>query len=246
MFTLLQFSENDKRFIFVLLLAVILVFVLISYIGSLIIRIMKVQGQRMEGYVSPVIKLRIITDKKKFKRYATKKNWIIFYKQARIPVLILLVSFLILVIRNSFLGWNYNPFHEVEILEVAGEPYEHLISFSSILFILKWDIVIKEGILNIPPIECVHTPEFLVQAIPSYLFVTGLVVGGIWYIIVIQSFIARQFHIQKIIDKHISDTLEGYNQGTEIARDAINNIQQQQQQQQINSQVNNQNGKIDL
>ncbi len=228
---LLQLSENDKRFLFVILLVFILVFVLIGYIGMLIVRVMKRQGKKLDSYVAPVVKLKVITDKKKFKKYARKKNWIIFYKQARIPVLILLVGVLILIVRNAIVGnFAYNPFHQpywvdTGFVDDLGNPIMelHSKSFSSLLWIWEWKIVIKEGTLSIPPIKCIHNPEFVPEAIPSYLFVLSLLVGGLWYLYTVQAFIAREIRIRKLSDTVFSINLDNYSQ----IDDTANSLNQQ-------------------
>src|SRR5574344_1285221 len=96
---LLKLTESDKRLIIAFLLIFILLFVIIGAIGYLIVRIMKWQGKKLDSCVSDVVYTRVITDKKKFSKFAHKKNWIIFYKAARVPVIIMLVSGIILVIR---------------------------------------------------------------------------------------------------------------------------------------------------
>ena len=58
---LIQFTENDKRIIFALLIVIILVFVLIGLLGSLVVRTMKWQGKKCDTLVSDVVTNRIVT-----------------------------------------------------------------------------------------------------------------------------------------------------------------------------------------
>lgn len=74
-------SESDKRLIIAFFLVFVLFFVIIGIIGYFIVRTMKWQGKRLDSKVSDVVFTRVITDKKIFKKYAFKKNWIIFIKQ---------------------------------------------------------------------------------------------------------------------------------------------------------------------
>lgn len=220
MVALLQLSETDKRTLFALLLVFILLFVLIGYIGMLTVKIMKYQGKQLDDYVAKPVMLKIITDKKKFKKYAYKKNWILFYKQARIPILILMAAGLVLLLRNIIVkDFSYNPFHQVTNagMDEYGNQILHYESFSSLLFLWKWDISIGNAGISIPWPELIHSPEFVPSAIASYIFVIGLLVGGIWYLVVVQAFIARLLRINKLGNSMFSHSLENYNQTQDIA-----------------------------
>ena len=108
-------SENDKRLILAFLLVLILVFVLIGYIGMLITRIMRWQGKKLDNIVADVLTTRVITTKKKFFPYARKKNWRKFFKESWIPILIIIISALVLVIRDIVeRDFSYNPFNSNE------------------------------------------------------------------------------------------------------------------------------------
>ena len=206
---LVSLSENDKRLIFALLLVFILVFVLIGYIGFLITRVMKWQGKKLDHVVADPVVTRVITDKKHFRRYARKKNWRLFFKQSWIGVIILLFGGLILLFRDIFThDWAYNVFE----YQKTG--------FGTILFI--WDfskcITKPEGmglVLNWP--ELINTPHLEGQAWASYIFVTCLIVGGLWYLIALQALIARTIRMYKLCSSAFDKTLEGFNQNQQAA-----------------------------
>ena len=236
---LVQLSENDKRLIFALLLILILVFVLIGFIGMWISKVMKWQGKRMDTLVHDAVVTKVITDKKHLIRYGRKKNWRQFYKQAWVPLIIVMASFLVLLItcliRNDF---HYDIFD----YETTG--------IGTILFV--WDFndpniyVNWFGIRIIadwPPL--VHSPTFKIEALGSYIFVPTFLVGVIWYLIAIQCLIARSYRLFKLSHSIFEKSLEGYNQNdfTNIPLSAFPNptnpnlgaVQQPQ-----NNQVNNQ------
>lgn len=206
---LVSLSENDKRLIFALLLVFILVFVLIGYIGFLITRVMKWQGKKLDHVVADPVVTRVITDKKHFRRYARKKNWRLFFKQSWIGVIILLFGGLVLSFRNIFThDWAYNVFE----YQKTG--------FGTILFI--WDfskcITKPEGmglVLNWP--KLINTPHLEGQAWASYIFVTCLIVGGLWYLIALQALIARTIRMYKLCSSAFDKTLEGFNQNQQAA-----------------------------
>ena len=201
----INLTEGDKRVIFALFFLFFLVFFIIGYIGVLIVRICKKQGEKIDNYVAdPVIK-RIITNKKHFIKYANKKNNRLFYKNARIPVIILLVSLLTLIITNAILGWNYNIFANQEK------------GFASILFI--WDFSAEGVIVKLFDVFPVlakwapvsHYPEFKVEAIGAYLFVITLCTGGIWYLCCVTTYVSRMYRIYYLARKVFSKNLENYN-----------------------------------
>ena len=206
---LVSLSENDKRLIFALLLVFILVFVLIGYIGFLITRVMKWQGKKLDHVVADPVVTRVITDKKHFRRYARKKNWRLFFKQSWIGVIILLFGGLVLLFRDIFThDWAYNVFDY------------HKTGFGTILFI--WDfskcITKPEGmglVLNWP--ELINTPHLEGQAWASYIFVSCLIVGGLWYLIALQALIARTIRMYKLCSSAFDKTLEGFNQNQQAA-----------------------------
>ena len=203
---LISLSENDKRLIFALLIVLILVFVLIGYIGFLITKLMKWQGKKLDTLVADPVVTRVITDKKHFIRYARKKNWRLFFKQAYPAILILLTGALTLIIFDairkdfSYNIWDY-----------------HNTGFGTILFV--WDFsgcIKREGIslvLNWPVL--VNTPHFTVYAIVSYIFVTCMIVGGVWYFISLQSLVARTIRMFVLSTKTFEKTLEGFNQNVQ-------------------------------
>ena len=200
-------SENDKRLIFAILLLVVLVFVLIGYIGFIVTRIMKWQGKKMDTLVSDVVVTRTITKKMPFFNYARKKNWRLFFKQSWIAVIILLVGTLVLVIRDAAMrDFSYNVFD----YKVTG--------FNTVLFL--WDfsgVFQKQGgslLLNWPVL--INEPHLSADAWASYIFMSCMIVGGTWYLIAIQSLIARTIRMFQLSTSVFEKSLEGFNQNEQF------------------------------
>ena len=99
--TLITLSDNDKRIIFSVLLILILVIVLIGVLGYALYRIMKWQSKKMDSLVHDVIVTKVITDRKAFIKYGRYKNWALYFKQAYIPLLIIIFSFIISPVFSS-------------------------------------------------------------------------------------------------------------------------------------------------
>ena len=212
MLFLISLSENDKRLIFALLIVLILVFVLIGYIGFLITKLMKWQGKKLDTLVADPVVTRVITTKRHFIRYARKKNWRLFFKQSAIAIVILIIGATTLILRDAIMkDFSYNVF-----------DYEKT-GFNTILFLWDFsDCIKRDGIslvLNWPVL--INTPHFSVDAIVSYVFMSSMIVGGIWYLIALQSLISRTIRMYVLSTKAFEKTLEGFNQNAQYSN--INN-----------------------
>ena len=203
---LISLSETDKRVIFVLLLLIIITLVIFGYIGLLITRVMRWQGRRVDQFTHDVVVTKVIDNKKDFVKYARKKNWVWFFKQAWKPLIIILLAFILLVIHNAVTrDWSYDVFDH----EKTG--------FGTLLFI--WDFndpdIYKEffGIKLIadwPPI--ISTPHWEWDAWCSYIFVPAVFIGGSWYLIALQCVVARTIRIYQLKHSVFDKSLENYNQ----------------------------------
>jgi hypothetical protein len=116
----------------------------------------------------------------------------------------MLISFAILIVRNTIFGWDYNPFNKDD-------------GFSTLLFL--WDFnnpdCYKEffGIRILadwPPL--MNEPHFVIEAWAAYLFVPGMLIGLIWYLVAVQGLIARTLNINKLADTIFAKNLENFNQ----------------------------------
>ena len=203
---LIQLTESDKRIIFVLLAVFILILVLIAYIGYLITKIMKWQGKKINNHVTDVVMTGVITNESDFKKYAKKKNWWLFYHQARIPALIVVLSIVFYIIVSSISGFK--------------NPFDRYTGFGTLLFVWDFSTIITTpesgaGVLiNWPAL--VNTPHLVKEAWASYIFVPAFIGGSIWYLISVQAFIARQIQINKLGQKIYSEQIEHYVPGQQV------------------------------
>lgn len=216
----ISLSETDKRVIFVLLLFIIVTLVILGYIGLIITRVMKWQGKRMDQLTHDVVVTKVIDNKKDFMRYARKKNWVCFFKQAWIPLLIMLVAGLILIIRNAVSkDWSYDVFD----YKVTG--------FGTLLFIFDFsdpDIYVNVFGMTLlaewPPV--ISYPHWSWEAWCSYLFVPIMTVGGVWYLISLQCVIARTIRMHELKHSVFDKSLENYNQNNVVIPPSNNNLNQ--------------------
>ena len=211
---LIKLTENDKRILIAACLIVILVFVLIGLIGSIIVRVMKWQSRKCDTLVSDVVVNRIVTTPHQLRKYARIKNTRHFIKQAWIPIILIVASVLIIVIRDAVTkDWAYNPFNIDN-------------GFGTLLFV--WDFKDPDSytkvfgitlLANWPPLS--NEPHFVVEALPAYFAVPLAAVGAIWYLVVAQAYLARTLRAWKLSKQVFEKSLEGLNQNTPVENGQI-------------------------
>lgn len=212
--TLLTLSDNDKRIIFSLLLIFIVAVVLIGLLGYILYRLMKWQAKRIDTLVHDVVATKVVTDKKAFLKYGRYKNWALFFKQAYIPLLIVIFAFIILIIHNSITNnWTYNPFSTYD-------------GFGTIFFTWKNSGQYTDGtVIKFAILEVDNTPHLIDIAWAGYIFGPCFLVGGTWYVIVAACLLARTVLLYKRSKDVFEKSLEGYRQ-TETYDSNVDNKQE--------------------
>jgi len=198
---LVALTENDKRFIFALLLLIILLFVIIGYLGLLITRVMKWQGKKMDTLCHDVIVTKVITNKKDLFKYGIKKNWRLFFSQAIIPMIIIVAAITLLLIYDGVThNWGYNPF-SVEN------------GFGSLFFTFELtDQYVGWWIFAFRVIKVSHYPTFVASAWCGYIFCPLILVGGCWYLVTVQCLISRTIRLYTLSKSVFEKSLDGYTQ----------------------------------
>lgn len=214
MINLIKLSENDKRLIIVLLLVLILVFVIVGYTSLLVKKIMKIQGNKMEDLVHDVVVTGVIIDSKKLIKFGIKKNHRQLFKESWIPFLIMLFSSLVMLIYCLIKqNWSINIFD----YKVEG--------VGTLFHIFDWDNAPKSNFFGIKIIsnwpELISAPHWSNQAIPSYIFFFGMLVGGVWFLYDVQAYIARFYRLIKLSKTVFNKSLENFDPDT-VARAPIN------------------------
>ena len=188
MVSLIKLTENDKRLIIVLLLIVILFFVIVGYFSLLIKKIMDRQGSKADAMLRNVVDAKIFDTEKKLVKFGIKKNVRIFYREARVPFIIIAASCLFLLLYCLFSG-NWKP----DLFSYEG-------GFASLFYRFEWQSYTKFFGMTIisdwPTIT--HYPTLVASAWPSYIFIPACSVGVVWFLICTQAYIARSLRIYKI------------------------------------------------
>ena len=204
---LVKLSETEKRVIFALIILVVLVFVLIALIGSLIVKTMKYQGKKMDTLVSDVVTTRVIATRKQFLPYARKKNRQLYFKQSIVPIIIMFVAATILIVYDIInKNFAYNPFNTTNGFGTLIYTFDFkdpaiYKEFFGVKIIADWPTVVNH-------------PHFVWEAWAGYLFVPLAIVGGIWYLVVTQAFIARMWRMRKLSRQVFEKPLDNFNQNS--------------------------------
>ena len=203
---LIKLTENDKRIIIAIFLILILIFVLIGVIGSLIVRTMKWQGKKCDTLVSDVVTNHVVTTPFQLRLYARKKNSRYFIKQAWIPILLILAGVLTIIIRDAVKqDWAYNPFNIND-------------GFGTLFFVWDFENAPRTTIFGFtlisdwPPFA--NEPHFEQAAIISYIAVPLVIIGGIWYLVVAQAYLARTIRAYQLSKKVFEKSLDNFDQNT--------------------------------
>lgn len=186
--TLIKLTENDKRLIIMLLLVFILLFVIVGYIALLVKKIMKKQSSKADEMLRNVVDAKYFSNEKSLIKFGIKKNIRTFYKEARIPFIILLVAWICYVLYCLFGNkWGYNPLNRTDGF---GTLFYELSDWPKTEF---FGLTIINGFPS-----ATSTPHFELSAWFSYIFVPANIVGIIWFLLYVQAYIARSLRIYKI------------------------------------------------
>lgn len=209
---LISLSDGDKRLIFALLLIFIIILVFIGLLGFILMRIMKFQSKKMDTLVHDAVVTKVIKDKKHLIRYGRNKNWAYFFKQAYIPMIIIVAGFIVLFIHNSVNNyWGYNPFSTYD-------------GFGTLFFTWKLSGDYTGGsLIRFAKLVLDNTPHFTAIAWCGYIFGPCILVGGTWYLVAVSSLLARTVMLYKRSKTIFEKSLEGYNQNEALNNTNTNN-----------------------
>lgn len=187
MVSLIKLTENDKRLIIALLLILILVFVIVGYASLLVKKIMNRQGSKADAMLKDVVDAKYFDNEKALVKFGIRKNARVFFKEARVPFIIISAGFLLLLLYCLFSG-NWHP-----------GVFSSETGFGTLFPALDWPTTKFFGmtIINGWPTITRHA-AFVGKAWMSYLFVPTEAVGMTWFLVCTQAYIARSLRIYKI------------------------------------------------
>ena len=198
---LITLSDSDKRLIFALVLIIIVVLAFIGLLGYLLFKLMKWQSKKIDSLVHDAVVTKVVTDRKHLLRYGRNKNWAYFFKQAYIPMIIIIVGFIFLFIHNAiYNNWGYNPFSTYD-------------GFGTLFFTWKLSGEYTDGaLIKFAKLVLDNTPHFDAIAWCGYIFGPCILVGGTWYLVAASSLLARTVLLYKRSKTVFEKSLDGYHQ----------------------------------
>lgn len=210
--TLLKLSENDKRLIIVILLLAILIFVIAGYVGLFVKKIMSIQSKKADTMVHDVVKAGVITTPKGLCNFGMRKNWRVLFQQSWIPVCIMLFGTLMLLIYClATNNWDVN------VWDYQNE------GFGTLFHIFDWAHIPTANFFGIQLMnawpECISTPHLSGYAWGSYIFIPCMFVGGTWFLVCTQAYIARSFRIKKLSKTVFNKSLDDFNSNENVSNE---------------------------
>lgn len=191
MVTLIKLTENDKRLIIALILIIVLLFFIIGCIVRVVKKTMQNQSKRADKMLHDVIEAKIFLKERQLIKFGIRKNWRVFFKQARIPFCIMLgATAVILIYCITMNNWHVNLFDNAE--EGIGTLF-HTFKWNETPTTKFFGITI---VSDWPPLA--YPPHWSWKAWGAYIFVPAMLTGTIWFLICVQAYIARSFRIRKI------------------------------------------------
>ncbi len=205
------FSEDSRRLIIALVIVLVLLFVIIGLIGILVKKIMKWEGKKADDLIHDVVVTGVISNERKLFRFGLKKSRRVLLKQSWIPLLIIAFGSLMLLlcclINNT---WGFNPFGNEEtgfrtlMYDFDWGGMIHTDESGAKWFMLKWPNLVQF------PDGTYDTPHWSNLAWGSYMFVPSILVGGVWYLLAVQAYIARSYALMKLCKSVFNKSLENY------------------------------------
>ncbi len=203
-------SENDKRLLFILLIVFLVIFLILGLIGVLIRTISKVFSRRMDYEIHEAVTNRVITTPEQLKKYGRVKNNRLFFKQAIPPFIILVVSLLVYLIYSFATGiWAEDYFGHFSSLLYTwdwGNP-ENYADFWGLTLLRRWP-------------ELSNTPTFIAEYWGAYILVPLWLTAGIYYLVIIQAYVARAMMLEKRSHTVFEKSLEDFNYFNDTKKDA--------------------------
>ena len=213
LFLSFELSDTDQKALILLLILLVIALLIVGLIGMAIRASMHYQAKRADTMMADVAKTHVVDTSRKFIRFGWKKNSRLFYRDSLKPFLVALVGLLVWTIFNLATGrWQDNIF-------------EH---FGELFFRFKWDnsqypaddpLFVKVFGMTLfarwPEIQEGY-PTFNIEHLCSYISVACYIASWVWYALLSQAFLSRQWMIYRRARTVYQKSLEGYNANQDI------------------------------
>jgi hypothetical protein len=194
-------SDNDRKLLIVLMVILVFLFILLGLIGMLVRYTMIQQGKRIDNYMHDPVVYRVVADPEHFRKYGYLVNNRLLYHQAIAPAIIGAASLLFYLIYAAVThGWAEDYFGHFGTLFFRWDwgASENYATFWGMTLLARW-----------PKLASGPTPQASYWA--SYVLVPMWLTAIIYYLVVVQAFIARFIVIERRSRSVYEKSLEGYN-----------------------------------
>ncbi len=201
--TLIDFSlnESDKRLLIVLLVIMIFLFIIVGLIGALIRFVTIRFGKRMDYEVHEAVVLRVITTPEQLKKYGGIKNNRYLVRMSIPPFVLAFLSLIVWILYSTIYGvWARNYFGEFSTLlfNFDWSNPNNFVNFWGLTLLAKWP-------------DLLSSPTWNNAYWGSYLLVPLWLASIVWYIVVIQAYLARKARLNKLSHSIFEKSLDDFN-----------------------------------
>lgn len=166
-----KLSEKDSKVLIALLIVILLVVMIFGFLQKLVAKVMYYQGLRIDTMMVDIIRTGVIkdTDKKTFRKVATRKSKMLFLKQSWIPFTILLACALAIVLYAAFTKDMGFTFFTTALKDMSLELSWPTEKFFGLTLISDWPTVVKEMDFS-PSLPKYYTLVVLIIALVAMVF----------------------------------------------------------------------------
>jgi hypothetical protein len=196
-----KMSESDKRVLAILLFVILLIVMIFGYLQKLVGKIMYTQGLQIDTMMYDIIRTRVITDKKTFRREAYRKSQILFLKKAWPSFACLILFVCILYIYGAAI-------HDVSLSFFVK-------ACNDMWLVLKWPTSRFFGLTlpsDWPTVEKAPDFTFSADKYMSLFIVIGLTVSGIFFLVRCQALCSRSMRVRQLCRTYFSKDLNKISQ----------------------------------
>jgi hypothetical protein len=183
---------------------------ILGLIGVLIRTISRTFSRRIDYEIHEAVTSRVITTPEQLKKYGIAKNNRLFFKQAIPPFLIMALSLLMYLIYSFASGiWAEDYFGHFSSLLYTWDwaNPENYADFWGLTLLRRW-----------PPL--LNEPHFVAEYWGAYILVPLWLTAGIYYLVVIQAYVARAMMVEKRSHTVFEKSLEDFNYFNDTKKDA--------------------------
>ncbi len=195
-FTGNQLPPQTNTIIWIILAVLLIGFALIGLLGWLVEKYMAWAQLRVDQGMSPLILGRSITKPDHFQKIAFKKHHRLAFTEFFYPSLILVIAFIFLY---GFMAIMNDPQLINELWNYVPNQDGYARGFNTLFFIWDWENISTANFFGLtiwndfPTL--LNSPHFYIEAWPSYVYISLLIMAGFLYTLSTLSLFARTFRI---------------------------------------------------